>query len=110
MLCRVRQSTEPVPLYVDAVLVHLVMLFSGANLEQWLDDPAVTNAFYDLSDEASKKKGQGDFDKLFAKFLVDWNIPVAAGTAFLHALHRKQCQIDFATLPRDSRTLTKVMT
>ena len=61
------------------------MLFSGANLEQWLDDPAVTNAFYDLSDEASKKKGQGDFDKLFAKFLVDWNIPVAAGTAFLHA-------------------------
>jgi hypothetical protein len=34
------------------------------------------------------------------KFLVAWNIPVAAGTALLHALHRKQCQIDFATLPK----------
>lgn len=45
------------------------------------------------------------------KFLVGRNIPVAAGTAlFLHDSDRKQCQIDFVTLPRDSRTLMKVMT
>lgn len=89
--------------------MYPVLLFSGADLGPWLADPGVANAFYDLSAEASKKKGQGDFDKLFAKFIVDWNIPVVAATAFLHALHRKQCQIDYATLPRDSKTLTKVV-
>lgn len=92
------------PIVVPNVFLVYLLSVSSAGNHQGLDA-----ALDDLSTDAANQKGKADFDKVFAQFLVKYNISVAAGTDFLHALHRKQCTINYATLPRDARTLTNVI-
>lgn len=99
----------PIPFFPNSVWNSFYNLsFVKPGLPSPTSD-ARRNAFYDISGAAEKRKGKGDFDKVLAQLMVKWNLSVACVTDFLHILQRKQCQIDFETLPRDSKSLTKVI-